>query len=183
MATEVLTVSIFADGGWSNKTFGVAADSDIAPPDDDAASYIQCSTLLDPEDGLQVDNDPCASVGAGDTINSITFRFRLKSSPGLLVPYTTNIIIGDVNGQYNTTIQYTGAWATYDIVRTVDGGGNPWQYSDISGASGISIFVGSTDSESQLISTVSMIVDYTPSGGGGGGSMLHQVPMTGLGML
>lgn len=174
MATERLTAvfsSASPGGAWpasaGNQTTAVA------PPDDDASSFISHSTTL--ETITYAFTNP-VSFQDGDTVTDVILTLRGLSTPDFIEPIPVAISAG--GSTLNTSVEYNDAanYADKTISMPLDPDSNDWTEATFAA---LQTIITSLDSTTTRITSIYVDIEYIPAGG----STLHTVPMMGAGLL
>lgn len=159
MATEVLAASAVSGANNWNNSGGANRVVSVALPDDDDTTYISSPNVAGTQQQYAVANP--AVVGGSDTINSVTIKARTK---GFSNTVTFNLV--GVLGASNTPTAHNAANAVYgdftNVMATKPGGG-AWTLTDLQN---LEIYIENTQARVMRCTSLSVIVDYTVSGGG-----------------
>lgn len=158
MATEILIV----DGNIGADDWALGAGSDkvsaVQTPDDDDTSYINSGTTAFTAQRFTFSNP--VSIGAGDTINSVTYKVRAKRGGAENATLRFAAIAGsDTHGQ--TDVTTTSSYQDFSsAAQTTAPDGGAWTLDDLNN---IGPRVENRQARDVRVTTITAVVDYTPA--------------------
>jgi len=155
----------WTSGGWAD------VDEGIASFDDDTTKVVSGTTATPVAEGatLNLDFAPRITVVDADTVTRVAFDIRATSdliSTGS--DLTAQLVIGGTPQGAAVALGLTASWATFSDVNDV-GWNSDWTEAQLNGAQVrfITTQSGKPTSDVWEVSTVDLVITYTPAAGGG----------------
>src|SRR5438105_8780809 len=158
MATETLQVSAVSSPDQWSLIAGANKVAAVNQPDNDGTSFIRASA-----DDLtqQYALSNTSTVGAGDTINSVTIWARLDDIDGG-DPYRFGAVLGGSTSDTGDLFDLSShTWTTKSLTLNTKPGGGAWTKADVDALEVFVTFGSSGGSTGLQCTTLYAVVDYT----------------------